>query len=176
MWAKQRNTSGFTIVELLIVIVVIAILAAITIVAYNGIQQRAKNAQVVSGVNAYVKAIESFKAVNNSYPSLSGCLGANYPSDQCWTINGVANRVVNSSLDSQLSEFIPNKPTLATSLLEMGTGYTGLQRAGLVYVYNSSTNIELRYYLAGNNQSCSIDGFAFANEGNLSRCIKVISN
>ena len=37
---------GFTIVELLIVIVVIGILAAITIVAYNGIQQRARTATV----------------------------------------------------------------------------------------------------------------------------------
>ena len=37
----QRNLRGFTIVELLIVIVIIAILAAITIVAYNGIQQLA---------------------------------------------------------------------------------------------------------------------------------------
>ena len=34
----QRNSKGFTIVELLIVIVVIAILAALTIVAFNGIQ------------------------------------------------------------------------------------------------------------------------------------------
>lgn len=40
-WAKKQT--GFTIVELLIVVVVIAILAAITIVAYNGISQRAKD-------------------------------------------------------------------------------------------------------------------------------------
>ena len=40
-WAKNKR-SGFTIVELLIVVVVIAILAAITIVAYTGIQNRAK--------------------------------------------------------------------------------------------------------------------------------------
>lgn len=39
-WAKQK---GFTIVELLIVIVIIGILAAITIVAYNGIQARARD-------------------------------------------------------------------------------------------------------------------------------------
>ena len=38
----MHRRSGFTIVELLIVIVVIAILAAISIVAYNGIQNRAK--------------------------------------------------------------------------------------------------------------------------------------
>lgn len=39
----RKTKSGFTIVELLIVIVVIGVLAAITIVAYNGIQQRSRD-------------------------------------------------------------------------------------------------------------------------------------
>ncbi|MDB5165339.1 MAG: Fimbrial protein, partial [Candidatus Saccharibacteria bacterium] len=48
---KQR---GFTIVELLIVIVVIGILAAITIVAYNGIQNRARVSSVNSALTQVV--------------------------------------------------------------------------------------------------------------------------
>ena len=47
----HKRTSGFTIVELLIVVVVIAVLAAITIVAYNGIQNRAKNAATQASVS-----------------------------------------------------------------------------------------------------------------------------
>lgn len=54
VWAKQK---GFTIVELLIVIVVIGILAAITIVAYNGIQSRANVQRANTDLNSLVKAI-----------------------------------------------------------------------------------------------------------------------
>ncbi|MAU34021.1 hypothetical protein CL689_00020 [Candidatus Saccharibacteria bacterium] len=70
-WAKTQK--GFTIVELLIVIVVIAILAAITIVAYNGIQASARDASRASSVAALKKGIELYNAENGSYPSFSGC-------------------------------------------------------------------------------------------------------
>lgn len=68
---RGHQLSGFTIVELLIVIVVIGILAAITIVAYNGIQDRARNAQRVSDVNTIQKALEQYKALNGTYPATS---------------------------------------------------------------------------------------------------------
>ena len=69
---NHRKQIGFTIVELLIVIVVIAILAAITIVAYNGIQQRANDAQADAGLNQIKKALEIYRADNGSYPSVCG--------------------------------------------------------------------------------------------------------
>jgi len=62
--------NGFTIVELLIVIVVIAILAAIVIVAYNGIQSRAKTQSAQSSASVIKKKIEAYSAANNgSYPA-----------------------------------------------------------------------------------------------------------
>lgn len=60
MWAKQK---GFTIVELLIVIVVIAILASITVVAYTGVQNRAKDSAHRQEVAQVEKAILTHAAL-----------------------------------------------------------------------------------------------------------------
>lgn len=53
-----KSKSGFTIVELLIVIVVIGILAAIVIAAYNGAQNRAYDASVQSDLVAIAKKVQ----------------------------------------------------------------------------------------------------------------------
>lgn len=70
MMGKTNRQRGFTIVELLIVIVVIGILAAITIVAYNGIQQRARDVTRTSDISAVQKALELYRVDNGTYPSV----------------------------------------------------------------------------------------------------------
>ena len=72
MSLKQTKSRGFTIVELLIVIVVIAILAAITIVAYNGIQNRAKTSAGQSAANTIIKKAEAANAIATGYPTSTG--------------------------------------------------------------------------------------------------------
>lgn len=63
---------GFTIVELLIVVVVIAILAAITIVAYTGIQNRARVANVQASIEQVSKKLLNYGIENSeSYPAES---------------------------------------------------------------------------------------------------------
>ena len=66
---KQIKSRGFTIVELLIVIVVIAILAAITIVAYNGIQNRAHNTTANETANQVRTKVEAYNSVKGQYPA-----------------------------------------------------------------------------------------------------------
>jgi prepilin-type N-terminal cleavage/methylation domain-containing protein len=161
MKTPYANKPAFTIVELLIVIVVIGILATISIVAYTGIQQNARNAQVISGVNAYYKAFLQYAATHSAYPSGLGCLGANYPSDQCW-VGESGNRSVNSSIDAALAEYIGSKPTLATSLFSIGIGNN--MRSGATY---DSPSQRIIWYLQGVNRSCGISGSAGGNEGNV---------
>lgn len=73
---KQAHQKGFTIVELLIVIVVIGILAAIVIVSFNGIQSRARDTSKESSVGGLMKGIELYNAENGNYPS-AGCADNN---------------------------------------------------------------------------------------------------
>ena len=65
---RGQKQHGFTIVELLIVIVVIAILAAITIVAYNGIQSRAQTSVVQSDLVAIEKAMRLYREERGTLP------------------------------------------------------------------------------------------------------------
>ena len=62
------NRRGFTIVELLIVIVVIGILAAITIVAYNGVTQRARVASLSTDLEGATKQLAIDQVTDGAYP------------------------------------------------------------------------------------------------------------
>jgi len=90
MLIKQKNTSGFTIVELLIVIVVIGILAAITIVAYNGIQTRAAETVLVSDLSGAAKQLEITK-VQSAYPSTGNDLKKSSGTTYTYTYNSSEN-------------------------------------------------------------------------------------
>lgn len=86
MWARQqkiakhqKRADGFTIVELLIVIVIIGILAAITIVAYNGIQNRAHAAQAQAAASNLTTLLANYNTLNGSYPTDLSTINNNGP-------------------------------------------------------------------------------------------------
>lgn len=79
-WAQTNK--GFTIVELLIVIVVIAILAAITVVSYNNIQQQARYSVMQQDIATMNKAILMYYSVNGHYPYGTPATGGNKTGSQ----------------------------------------------------------------------------------------------
>ena len=140
---------GFTIVELLIVIVVIAILAAISVVSYNGIQTRAENSKTVAAVQAYKKALLQYATVNGSYPTTGGrCLGDTYPvldggtSDGCRYSTAILPNSAGALMVTELTPYLGGSfPMPSTKILynSSGTGYVGS-------------------YLYGTNYSRTLDG------------------
>ena len=76
---ERGSGQGFTIVELLIVIVVIAILAAITIVAFSGVQNRANDSAVQADLRNAASILGQEKAINGTYPStLTAAMGLKF--------------------------------------------------------------------------------------------------
>jgi prepilin-type N-terminal cleavage/methylation domain-containing protein len=65
----NNNKKGFTIVELLIVIVVIGILAAITIIAFNGVQQKAVASSMQSDLDNASKQLKIDQVTTGSFPT-----------------------------------------------------------------------------------------------------------
>lgn len=100
-WASHHNSksSGFTIVELLIVIVIIAILATIVIVAYNGVQNRAKDAALADEIQKLQSAVEQYNAINGTYPMSAdwGSMGL-ADSTGVWPVQNMAAYGVNAKL------------------------------------------------------------------------------
>lgn len=103
-----KNSKGFTIVELLIVIVVIGILAAITVVAYNGIQQRAQFTQLKSDLASLNKAIQLYHAENGAYPIRSAWSGDNQVINDSF-IHGLVPRYIDQT--PQVANHSESRPT-----------------------------------------------------------------
>lgn len=161
MRAKRRQF-GFTIVELLIVIVVIGILAAITIVAYNGIQARATNTKQIAAATAYYTLFQSYKIQNGeSLASLpAGCLGNNNidtNADGIKDCGDNANVVVNSTLLNSLST-VGSLPDVVPDVIN---NTDGVKRNGMYYLptWNGNGRPTFVFYLRGSVVTgCQIRG------------------
>jgi len=103
MISLKKRDKGFTIVELLIVIVVIGILALLVITTYSGIQAKARNAKRESDIKALQTQIEAFFSQKGYYPSLTDMNTAT------WLSANMASLDQNALID-------PSNPTQSKTL------------------------------------------------------------
>ena len=151
-----KKANAFTIVELLIVIVVIAILAAISIVAYTGIQQRANNTAIINAVSQSIKAIHAYVADKDTYPySL-----ASGERVICITTASSCQGSSGNAIASD-SGFVTRMNTIGT--LPLSVPNTSTTKNGVIYQYNSvytfkgeSQPLRIVYWLNGIGQNCGV--------------------
>jgi len=114
---KRKSASAFTIVELLVVIVVIGILAAISLVAYSGISSRATVSSLQSDLTNASQQLKLFQVDNGTYPTTINCAIPDSPTNKC----------IKTSNGSTYSDFqIDNtsaSPSFCLALTNNGTSY-----------------------------------------------------
>ena len=71
MVSSKNKVKGFTLVELLIVIVVIAILAAISIVAYNGVTNKARDGERLASARDIINAAATYNSEKGHWPTIA---------------------------------------------------------------------------------------------------------
>lgn len=122
---------GFTVIELLIAITIVGILAALTLVAYNGVQDRAQNAERITELKAWKNTFETYGAKNGQYPdpgpissptnvdsrdgSYGYCLGSGFPSGKCREYLNAPGELTynesdNAALMNELKTVVSNLP------------------------------------------------------------------
>lgn len=122
---KKRAASGFTIVELLIVIVVIGILAALVLNSFRGVQERARDTERRTDINAQAGQLEVYYTDNGGYPVYDTQIGGT--GADTWIQNNLKGADLNAwrapgqSTNSMVNSSTPTKDQY---------GYTPLQQDG----------------------------------------------
>jgi prepilin-type N-terminal cleavage/methylation domain-containing protein len=149
-WQHVKQQKGFTIVELLIVVVVIAVLAGIAIVSYSSVRQQAVASQAGAAASQYRRILMTYLNDNSQYPVVPtanyyyACLGTGYivrdssGREACRWVNSprYVQPDFNTALAS-LSRYQMNMSGYAPSTLSDGTVIQGMS---FVFVRKNMSN------------------------------------
>ncbi len=148
---QSKKSEGFTLVELIIVIVVIGILAAIILVAYSGITESAQKTSIASEVKQWEKLFQVYKAQFGEYPKPAadpphdGGPGSSVPDAYCLgtgfhDVNGTRYCYAYNNTSYRVQE--SKNATLMTELAKVGS----VPKNSKKYTYGNVEGPILRWY------------------------------
>ena len=149
MVSLHRKQSGFTIVELLIVIIVIGILATLVLVTFTGVQQKARNTQRQTDIKAVASHLETYNANNAMYPTTANMNDASNPTWVSQNLKGLDRESTRDPSDKN------NVYTFAASSTSQQYGYAPTKEDGTACdntAGNECTKFTLTYTLEGGVQ------------------------
>jgi len=140
-----KNSKGFTIVELLIVIIIIGILAALVLNSFRGVQERARDTERRTDINAQGTQLEVYYTDQGGYPVLTG---------QVDTDSWIQQNMKGADLAAWRA---PNRPTNSEKTTTTPTkdeyGYVPLQDDGTTACTTAPCAKYKLYYFSEKDQS-----------------------
>jgi len=122
---KMMNQKGFTLLEILLVVAIIAILAGIVILAINPTKQLAesRNAQRRADVNTILSAVYQYTIDNNGAPASITTTQAEICNTGVAASTCTTNSLVDLSVLTTNEEYLTSVPTDPTGSSTNGAGY-----------------------------------------------------
>ena len=175
----MQHTRGFTLIEILVVTVVIAILASVTVVGYNNAQGHAAASRASEAVSAYAKVFKMYYQDKGDYPLSTGvygygdiCLGSpsdfpavsgSYNAGDC-LYNATANSAAGGDGHYRVAAWQPFMDDIkpyASSVINSNLTPTRMMSEswrGIRYTRTSNTNATLEWILNGNHKDWCTPG------------------
>lgn len=164
---KPQKRPGFTIVELLVVIVIISILFSFGVAAFTSAQQRARNNTRIANATALLRLLNIYVDQQGKYPYAgNACLGKGYTD---WDSDGTLDCYIKNNytmhpqaaLDSELQKIAHIPRIDASDIPVKDAGGADFTLRGYGYFPNQTIDGQtgravMTYDLLGNSQKCGM--------------------
>lgn len=147
---RKLGGKGFTIVELLIVIVVIGILALLVITTYSGIQSKARNSKRQTDLQSLQTQLEAFFSQNGYYPTEADMNNSSWLTTNMKSLD--QNALIDPSNPTQSKALCDNTNGVAKSYCYVATDSAGADCTGtncakytLVATFEGTVNGQDKY-------------------------------
>lgn len=110
---RTRNQSGFTVIELVVVIIILCILGTLVALAYSGVQANNRDKERQADIETLQSQLELYYAVHDKYPSLAEINNPSWRAEQMKNLSDDTLRDPQWSASGECAA--EGKPTLGTS-------------------------------------------------------------